>query len=132
MAKYTSDSKMKKSLKTKWIKALRSGEYKQARGKLEQTDENGAATGHCCLGVLCRITKVEATVIPGKATEFGAGQMDMPRPADMEAWGLGPDDAHLLAEMNDGSSGISDNKSFKRIATFIEKNIPPITKKKAA
>lgn len=38
----------KKDIK-KWVKALRSGKYKQGYGLLE-TD-----AGHCCLGVACRI-----------------------------------------------------------------------------
>lgn len=33
----------------KWIKALRSGEYRQARGRL-QTER-----GYCCLGVACKV-----------------------------------------------------------------------------
>lgn len=32
-----------------WIKALRSGEYKQAQNKLKNTQKNS----FCCLGVLC-------------------------------------------------------------------------------
>lgn len=33
----------------KWTKALRSGEFKQAKGKLQ------TANGYCCLGVACKI-----------------------------------------------------------------------------
>lgn len=40
---------MKKSIMTKWVKALRSGEYKQGFGYL--CNEGN----HCCLGVLCEI-----------------------------------------------------------------------------
>jgi hypothetical protein len=39
--------KMNPEIKARWVAALRSGEYKQAREKLRH---NGA---HCCLGVLC-------------------------------------------------------------------------------
>ena len=39
---------MKKDIKEKWVKALRSGEYKQGKYVLRsQADE------YCCLGVLC-------------------------------------------------------------------------------
>lgn len=38
----------KKEIKV-WIEALRSGEYKQGRGKLEDR------IGHCCLGVACKL-----------------------------------------------------------------------------
>ncbi len=34
----------------KWVKALRSGKYKQGRGALQ------SKKGYCCLGVLCKIT----------------------------------------------------------------------------
>jgi hypothetical protein len=32
-----------------WVKALRSGEYKQSHSKLQNRD------GHCCLGVACEL-----------------------------------------------------------------------------
>ena len=38
---------MKKSIMKKWVAALRSGKYTQARGQLRKTE------GFCCLGVLC-------------------------------------------------------------------------------
>lgn len=41
--------KMNPDVKTKWLEALRSGEYKQARGQLQHKH------GFCCLGVLCDI-----------------------------------------------------------------------------
>lgn len=50
MADFESVPKMNTEVKEKWIKALRSGEYKQAQGKLR--DNNN---GFCCLGVLCDV-----------------------------------------------------------------------------
>jgi hypothetical protein len=44
---------MNKRIKKLWIKALRSGKYKQARSALRVV-ENGD-TGYCCLGVLCEV-----------------------------------------------------------------------------
>jgi len=41
---------VKKSIADKWIKALRSGKYKQTKGKLK------GKVGYCCLGVLCEIS----------------------------------------------------------------------------
>ncbi|MBI2724617.1 MAG: hypothetical protein HYX42_00035 [Polaromonas sp.] len=38
---------MKPEIKAKWVKALRSGEYEQAKKYLRTPD------GFCCLGVLC-------------------------------------------------------------------------------
>jgi hypothetical protein len=42
---------MNKEIKTKWLAALRSGEYKQGMGALH----NIAEDSYCCLGVLCDI-----------------------------------------------------------------------------
>jgi hypothetical protein len=47
---------MNKDIAEKWVAALRSGQYKQARGTLRDTEQSGA-TGFCCLGVLCDISK---------------------------------------------------------------------------
>jgi hypothetical protein len=41
---------MKKEIADKWVEALRSGHYKQTRGRLRDTQ------GYCCLGVLCEIS----------------------------------------------------------------------------
>lgn len=45
--------KLPKDLRTKWLKALRSGDYKQADSVLKSL--NG---GYCCLGVICEEQKV--------------------------------------------------------------------------
>jgi hypothetical protein len=45
---------MKKSIKKKWLKALRSGEYQQTTGQLRQGSYDGQ-TSFCCLGVLCNL-----------------------------------------------------------------------------
>lgn len=42
---------MKKSIMKRWVKALRSGKYKQTGGFLRDGD------GFCCLGVLCDLAK---------------------------------------------------------------------------
>jgi hypothetical protein len=45
---------MKKEIAKKWVKALRSGKYKQGKGYLKQfTTKNEPR--HCCLGVLCEL-----------------------------------------------------------------------------
>lgn len=38
------------AVRDEWVAALRSGEFKQATGRLRRSD-----TGYCCLGVLCEI-----------------------------------------------------------------------------
>lgn len=62
--------KVKKSDFNKWLRALRSGEYKQAQHFL-QTDE-----GYCCLGVACKL------FIPSKfqkLNSYGQLQGALPR-----------------------------------------------------
>lgn len=43
---------MTKKIAMKWVKALRSGKYKQAKHRLK------SAEGYCCLGVLCEINNI--------------------------------------------------------------------------
>jgi len=47
---------MKKNVAKKWVKALRSGKYKQSREMLKNSG------GYCCLGVLCEILDFKWTV----------------------------------------------------------------------
>lgn len=46
---------MDKKLKAKWVKALRSGKYKQCTSELYDSE----AREYCCLGVLCVVAKLE-------------------------------------------------------------------------
>jgi hypothetical protein len=48
---------MNEAIKERWLAALRSGKYKQGRGKLKTVDDE-----YCCLGVLCELA-VEDGVI---------------------------------------------------------------------
>lgn len=41
---------MKKSIAMKWVKALRSGKYKQGRKVLKNSEGK-----YCCLGVMCEV-----------------------------------------------------------------------------
>jgi hypothetical protein len=41
---------MNQALKSKWLTALRSGNYKQSKMQLKSDD------GYCCLGVLCEVS----------------------------------------------------------------------------
>jgi hypothetical protein len=54
---------MKKSKMKAWVKALRSGKFKQATGALIATEEDDDGNclgqlGHCCLGVLAQTSRV--------------------------------------------------------------------------
>lgn len=49
-----------------WVAALRSGEYRQGRGKLTLATQDGYS--HCCLGVACEVARangVDLEVEPG-------------------------------------------------------------------
>lgn len=105
---------MDKKLKSKWIKALRSGKYKQARGILLQT--NGAM---CCLGVLAHIQGCPKRKLSGQGVTLP--------PAGFRArlhWRQGLQ----LASMNDGTYCSVDRKlyprtTFKKIADYIEAHL---------
>jgi hypothetical protein len=102
----------------KWVKALRSGKYKQGTGTL--LTANGR---HCCLGVLTDLA-VQAGVI--KEFPVGAGSLS----GKVIQWsGVktyfgqyidGRGHQKNLASQNDGIVGRSLPKSFKQIAKIIE------------
>jgi hypothetical protein len=114
---------MDKDLKEKWLKALRSGEYKQTQRFLKKD------SGFCCLGVLTDLYINEnggswtqgitwyfpITISDGKPTTSIFASVlpyDILKNAD-----LNMADTMDLADMNDTGS------SFKEIADYIEKNL---------
>ena len=98
---------MRRELRDKWVKALRSGEYKKARRFLENEGN------YCCLGVLCMVDNGEIRNQDRNGEELGSiyvGKLN---------WPLGT--MGTLTNMNDG---IGENpRSFLEIADWIEKNI---------
>lgn len=127
--------KLRKPIKEKWLKALRSGEYKQGTGQLceEPYDEDGQYA-FCCLGVLTNITEgfntddsvycdgaKYADGYPTQST-FDAVFKRLPEELDRrdnwdEVHVLYKGRPHKLDELNDGGM------SFKRIANIIEKQL---------
>ena len=110
-----------KEVKERWIAALRSGEYKQGKHKLETSDGF-----YCCLGVLQMVTdgKVETCVgVDGKTSALALPSGNYMKRVfdDLEAticvmykdYGL-----CSLAWLND-----SANLSFKQIADLIEEQV---------
>ena len=57
---------MKKEIADKWVAALRSGEYTQAR----ETLACDARTRHCCLGVLCELAIKEGLEMDVAEVEY--------------------------------------------------------------
>ena len=98
----------------KWVKALRSGKYQQAKERLHD------GTGYCCLGVACVVNGFRPKVGLMGYTEFcGSSQVLKGRAkaavglADPE--GLHGEDKIELTTLND------EGASFKEIATIINK-----------
>ena len=104
---------------TKWVKALRSGRYKQGKRRLKQDDR------YCCLGVLCNISKVSKWNKSGSYGRKGdREQSALPECvaewAGMKTqWGIYPGSDQMigLANLND-----TQNYTFEQIADIIEKN----------
>ena len=133
---------MKKEIAKKWIKALRSGKYKQGKGYLKQfTSKNEPR--HCCLGVLCELyndtmKKNHKKILYTEEMQDNSSGTSFIRfdsangglPKVVREWAditnsLGEfviDDARseCLADLNDSG------KKFSTIADIIEKNVENI------
>jgi hypothetical protein len=87
----TNLGKLRPEIKTLWLEALRSGQYKQTKNFLHVVD-NTNGDGLCCLGVLCELA-VQAGVIGAEHTEnddtpvvaYGYGSVTMP-PEAVKEW----------------------------------------------
>lgn len=106
---------LKRGWKTRWIKALRSGKYKQANFML-CNKQNGRIKGYCCLGVLARVegakfTEYEVLIGDSSIKIEGAQYLKV------DWCGIAQITQTTLADMNDGG------KNFKQIAAWIKKNI---------
>jgi len=113
--------KMDRKIKAKWLKALRSGKYKQGRSYLRQVPDSGRGLRHCCLGVLAEVSGVawkEVTEAPVPHYFFHK------REAHTDDWyarlppSMVPKNAQEeLIDRNDSG------ETFKRIANWIERNL---------
>ena len=106
---------MKKSYALKWIKALRSGKFKQTTGHLKDD------LGHCCLGVLCTLTPYKNNYTKmGSNLDSSLINETLPQ-AVMKETGIhdsvgGLPNGVCLSKLND------DGQSFEEIADIIERN----------
>jgi hypothetical protein len=107
-------------IKQLWIDALRSGEYKQGRGRLKRDD------AYCCLGVLCDLHRKETGAKWWRSRDPGVDEYlcsSAALPMQVTCWaGLKQDDprtkgVQTLAQLND--SGMD----FQTIADIIEKEL---------
>ena len=119
---------MEKSIVKRWVKALRSGKYKQAESTLRDLSNR-----MCCLGVLCDVTKKETggdwltRGRFGKSRCIADGSLLPPFVQKI----LNISSEGKLKEHHIGGygskhytlSGLNDSGlSFKQIANIIEKN----------
>ena len=121
----------------KWIKALRSGKYKQGKGYLKQFNSKNEPR-HCCLGVLCELydqqmkknhkkTLFTEHMIDSETVEFiSFNKYDGGLPKEVREWAnminpcgefINKDRVEYLSDLND------DGKKFSTIADIIEKNV---------
>lgn len=96
-----------------WVKALRSGRYKQTHFKLYD------GLGHCCLGVACRVKHLKFD--DGREGFVHSGTVNNRKIYNLIPGLLTRDQEKKLTEFNDGSYGVG--KSFKWLADYIEKYI---------
>ena len=104
--------KSKQQMKTEWLEALRSGEYKQVRGTLKGLTED-EEVGYCCLGVFASVVLGEEPplCVPDEDGEY---LDEGPQSTYNKIEGICPEVQETGIEMNDGG------KSFSVIADMIE------------
>lgn len=107
---------MNPELKTKWLTALRSGDYKQGKERLKNVDGT-----MCCLGVLCDLMGAEWTDPAGgpimcrlNDETYGTTLTDK----QQKLVGITADQRLHLASMND-----YQKQTFDDIANWIEANL---------
>jgi hypothetical protein len=127
----------------KWIKALRSGKYKQTRGTLLRVRKYNKVEEkrYCCLGVLCDLAVKEGLIgKPKPSKEYGAlegsyafGEYTSQLPRRVYklvgldgGFGDYADHCQSLAAHND-----HDKMNFKRIADIIESRPKGLFREKA-
>ena len=108
---------MNPKIKARWLKALRSGRYKQAKGQLRKADS------FCCLGVLCDLAR--KSKINKWDGEFFDGIEDVP-PMSVWNWAglMGPNPVVMTRKGPETLSALNDRGvKFSTIANYIEKSL---------
>lgn len=117
---------MNKRIKKLWVDALRSGEYRQARGQLRSKQN-----GFCCLGVLCNIHAQEHPEIAAKQMSSNYMGQNAILPIAVREWaGLKTSDplvkySNKHGEKRTNLADLNDNKrfNFEKIADAIDKSL---------
>lgn len=107
---------MKKHIMEKWVAALESNEYKQAREQLRDGNK------FCCLGVLCNLHAQAHPKIAMKeiVPDFYLGESDC-LPKEVMLWaGMDSHNGRLSEEWDDSLADMNDSgKKFITIAKVI-------------
>lgn len=116
---------MNKRVKRAWIKALRSGKYKQGRGALRNWDNT-----YCCLGVLCDLYARRRLTPPNQKWRLVGGRYrwaiasaEGVLPVCVKNWAGLSDTDPALNGREASSWNDNEHAGFERIATLIEKHL---------
>lgn len=108
------ENKLPPDFKAKWVAALRSGEYKQGRSNLYDSEKDA----FCCLGVAgvlngCSLASMDQKSNPVYNSEYSRviPGVNIPLLFDTMSW------ISDIIHMND------NGESFSEIADYIEKNL---------
>ena len=127
-----------KTFKEKWIKALKSGNYKQGSGSLKRYYEN-IEPRYCCLGVACSVAGVPEEYISGEWIDENNFDLDgfSKIPKVLQGCGAENELVGKLSGMNDDTIINSDTdeeehkSDFEKIADWINKNIKGVDNEKS-
>lgn len=123
MARRTATFSLLPSVKREWLKALRSGKYKQTTGELFD------GKGFCCLGLLCKVNGISNKKMLNELLPQHIGFGNDITPDAGEYW-TGDHQSFAWSVLQGGKltplSELNDDKSwsFEKIADIIEKQVP--------
>lgn len=94
---------MNPDVKAKWVKALRSGKYRQTTGGLHDANEDNNGPKMCCLGVLCDVFKQETPdVVWANSEDYTNTWLQLRIGGlDTEATGTLPEEVRRWADLTD-------------------------------
>lgn len=99
-------------LRDRWVRALRSGDYKQTKGRLR------TESGFCCLGVLCDLVDSTAWGSTPETYYWKDPSITGKPPTDVLRE-VGLSSSSVLTVMND-----SEEQTFEQIAQYLEDGVP--------
>lgn len=121
---------MRRSIRDKWVAALRSGLYPQTKGTLHRRTPKAEikSVGYCCLGVLCIVMNfAEYDTGDGRSKFIDNHYNEMRDSLSFKAgakvfnsdYAVTADLIARLIDLND-----TQEADFNTIADFIEQNVP--------